>query len=446
MSRPRGRRRHPAQLVIAGFAAVLALGTFLLSLPAASIDAEGASVVDALFTATSALCLTGLVVVDTATDWSGFGHGVILVLIQLGGIGILTFATLLVMMVSHRIGLRTRLTTAAETKTLGLGDVRGVVRGVVLLSLSIEALTAAVLVPRLAVAYDTEWSRALWLGIFHSVSAFNNAGFALWSDSLTQFVGDPWICLPIAVASILGGLGFPVLFEIGRRYTKPGGWTMHTKIVLWASGAFLLGGAVFVTALEWGNAATLGPLPIQEKVLAGFFQGTMPRSAGFNSIDISAMNSATWLGMDVLMFVGGASAGTAGGIKITTFAVLLFVIYAEVRGESSVNIFGRRLHGDVQRQALTVVLLSVAGVVGSTVVFMVSTTFTLDQALFEVISAFCTVGLSTGITAELSDPHKVLLSLLMFVGRLGPVTIASALALRRRVRLYELPEERPLIG
>ncbi|WP_308455424.1 MULTISPECIES: potassium transporter TrkG [unclassified Streptomyces] len=440
------RRRHPAQLVILGFAAVVTLGTLLLTLPAANVTAGGTTVVDALFTAVSALCLTGLVVVDTAGNWSGFGHGVILVLIQLGGIGILTFATLLVMLVSHRIGLRTRLTTAAETKTLGLGDVRSVVIGVVKVSLLLESMTAAVLIPRFALAYDMEWSRATWLGVFHSVSAFNNAGFALWPDSLTRFVGDPWVCLPVAFASIAGGLGFPVLFELRRRFTKPGGWSMHTKIVLWASGAFLLGGAVFVTALEWGNPATLGPLPVQEKLLAGFFQGTMPRSAGFNSVDLAAMNSATWLGIDVLMFVGGASAGTAGGIKVTTFAVLLFVIYAEVRGESAVNIFGRRLHGDVQRQALTVVLLSVAAVVTSTVAFMVSTAFTLDQALFEVISAFCTVGLSTGITAELPDPHKVLLTVLMFVGRLGPVTIASALALRRRVRLYELPEERPLIG
>ncbi|MGY1453248.1 potassium transporter TrkG [Streptomyces sp. SS8] len=217
--------------------------------------------------------------------------------------------------------------------------------------------------------------------------------------------------------------------------------------MLWGTGIFLAGGTVFITALEWSNPATLGPLDVPGKLLAGFFQGgAMPRTAGFNSLDIGQMNPASWLVTDVLMFVGGSSAGTAGGIKITTFAVLFFVIYAEVRGEGAVNIFNRRLHGDVQRQALTVVLLSVAAVAASTIVFMVFTDINLDRSLFEVTSAFATVGLSTGITADLPATEQVLLVALMFIGRLGPITVASALALRPRVRMYDLPEERPVIG
>jgi potassium uptake TrkH family protein len=442
------RLRHPAQVVVTGFVVAALVGSGLLLLPVARAGegTGGAGLLDAVFTATSAVCLTGLVVVDTPQHWSGFGHAVILGLIQVGGLGILTFASLLVTLISHRMGLRTRMTAAAETKSLGLGDVRQVIVGVVKASLLLEAVTALVLAGRFAFGYGESLPRALWLGVFHAVSAFNNAGYALYTDSLMSFVADPWICLPIAFAAIAGGLGFPVLFELRRRWHRPGSWSLHTKIVLWASGILLVAGTVFVTAIEWTNPRTLGPLDVPEKLLAGFFQGVMPRSAGFNSIDTAEMNTASWLGMDVLMFIGGASASTAGGIKVTTFAVLFFVIYAEVRGESAVNIFGRRLHGDVQRQALTVALLSVAAVIGSTLVFSVSNDISLDRSLFEVISAFCTVGLSTGITADLPNWEKALLTVLMFIGRIGPVTVASALALRPRVRMYELPEERPVIG
>ncbi|MBU8547387.1 MULTISPECIES: TrkH family potassium uptake protein [Streptomyces] len=440
------RLRHPAQVVVVGFATAVAAGTGLLMLPVAKAGPGGAGAVDALFTATSSVCVTGLIVVDTPVYWSGFGQAVILGLIQVGGFGIMTFASLLVLLVSHRIGLKARLTAAAETKTVGLGDVRSVVTGVVKVSLLLEALTALVLSLRFATAYDEPWPRSVWLGVFHAVSAFNNAGFALYSDSLMGFATDPWICLPIALAVIAGGLGFPVLFELRRRWSRPWSWSLHTKIVMWASGIFLVGGSAFVTAIEWSNPGTLGPMDVPGKLLAGFFQGVMPRTAGFNSIDTSQMNPASWLGTDVLMFVGGASAGTAGGIKVTTFAVLFFVMYAEIRGEGAVNIFHRRLHGDLQRQALTVVLLSVAAVAVSTLAFVVFTDYGLDRSLFEVTSAFATVGLSTGITAGLPPGLHLLLVALMFIGRLGPITVASALALRARVRLYDLPEERPVIG
>ncbi|MEU2724472.1 TrkH family potassium uptake protein [Streptomyces smyrnaeus] len=446
VTRWRPRVRHPAQMVVAGFAMAIALGTGLLMLPVAKAGSGSASGLEAVFTSTSAVCVTGLIVVDTPEYWSGFGQAVILALIQVGGFGIMTFASWLVLLVSHRMGLKARLTAATETKTLGLGDVRTVVVRVVKVSLLLEAVTAVILTVRFGTTYDESWPRALWLGVFHAVSAFNNAGFALYSDSMMGFVTDPWVCLPIAGAVIAGGLGFPVLFELRRRFRKPRSWSLHTKIVLGASGIFLVGGSLFVTALEWSNPATLGPLNVPGKILAGFFQGVMPRTAGFNSVDIAQMNPATWLGTDVLMFVGGASAGTAGGIKVTTFAVLFFVIYAEIRGEAAVNIFHRRLHGDLQRQALTVVLLSVAAVATSTLAFMVFTDFSLDQSLFEVTSAFATVGLSTGITAGLPGGEQALLTALMFIGRLGPITIASALALRLRVRMYDLPEERPVIG
>jgi trk system potassium uptake protein len=440
------RVRHPAQAVVAGFAVAIVIGMLFLLLPVAREGEGGATVLQALFTATSAVCVTGLVVVDTPSYWSGFGEGVILALIQVGGFGIMTLASLLGLLVSRRMGLRSRLTAAAETKSVGIGDVRTVLLGVARVSLLFESVTALILTARFAVGYDEPLDRAAYLGLFHAVSAFNNAGFALYSDSLVGFVTDPWICLPIAVAVIAGGLGFPVLFELRRELRRPRRWSLHTRLTVAMTGLLLVLGAVFVTASEWANPATLGGLDTPGRLLAGFFQAVMPRTAGFNSLDVSAMNDGTWFGMDVLMFIGGGSAGTAGGIKVTTFALLFFVIYAEVRGDPAVSIFDRRVDARVQRQALTVALLAVAAVVGATMLLVGVTHLPTDEVLFEVVSAFATVGLSTGITFELPPFGHVLLIALMFLGRLGPITLVSALALRENRRLYQLPESRPIIG
>jgi Trk-type K+ transport system membrane component len=283
-------------------------------------------------------------------------------------------------------------------------------------------------------------------GVFHAVSAFNNAGFALYSDSLMGFVADPWICLPIAFAVIFGGLGFPVMFELRRHLARPGSWSLHTKLTITMTLALLLGGTVFVTATEWSNPGTLGALDTPGRLLAGFFQAVMPRTAGFNSLDYGQMYDGTLLGTVILMFIGGGSAGTAGGIKVTTFVILFFAIYAEVRGEPSVYAFDRRIGSRVQRQALTVALLGVAVVVAMTLAVVQVSRFELTEVLFEVTSAFATTGLSTGITADLPTSAQLLLVLAMFLGRLGPITLVSAIALRERQRLYQLPEGRPIIG
>lgn len=440
------RLSHPAQVVVAGFAAAVVVGTGLLLLPVSRSETSGASLVDALFTATSAVCVTGLVTVDTPVYWSGFGQAVILVLIQVGGFGIMALATLLGLLVSRRLGLRNRLNAAAEVKSLGLSDVRQVLIGVARTSLLFEAAGALVLAVRLATAYGEPPGRALWLGVFHAVSAFNNAGFALYSDSLIGFATDPFVSFPVCVLVIAGGLGFPVLFELRRAWRTPQRWTLHTRIVLAMTAILLPLGTVMFLALEWTNPQTLGPLGTAGKLVAGFFQGVQPRTAGFNSVDSGALNEATLLGTDVLMFIGGGSAGTAGGIKVTTFAVLLFVIVTEIRGDESVTAFGRRIPREAQRQALSVALLAVAVVVGATALLLLLTPFSLDEVLFEVVSAFSTVGLSTGITAQVGTAGQLLLTALMFLGRLGPITLASALALRSRPRLYDLPYERPIIG
>lgn len=441
----------PVRVVAMGFLAAIAVGTALLMVPAARQSVEGAGVMEALFTSTSASCLTGLAVVDTPTYWSRFGQAVILALIQVGGLGIMTMASLVGLLLANRIGLRARLNTAAEARTSDLGEVRAVVVGVVRVSLAIEAIIATALTARFAFGYDIPLPRALWLGVFHSVSAFNNAGFALFSDNMIGFAEDPWICVPLMIAVVIGGLGFPVLFEVGRRirqnraaHARNRRWSLHTRVTVVVTSILLAAGFVAVLALEWSG--TLSQYALGSKVLIAAFQGVMPRTAGFNSVDYSQMDEATLLITDVLMFIGGGSGGTAGGIKVTTFAVLLFIILAEVRGEKSVTVFNRRIDSRLQRQALTVAAIGVALAVVPTVVLLAGTRFDLNTLLFEVTSAFATVGLSTGITAALPAWGQLILVVLMYLGRIGPITLVSALAARQHRRRYELPTERPLIG
>lgn len=424
----------------------MAIGTGLLMLPIAATGPGGASFVQALFTSTSAVCVTGLTVVDTETFWTPFGQAVIMLLIQVGGLGIMIFAALIGLVLARKFSVRSRLNTAAEAKTVGLDDVRGIVRGIVLTALALEAATFVFLFVRFLTGYGYPPGRAAWYATFHAVSSFNNAGFALYSDNLIGFVDDPFICLPIAAAIILGGLGFPVLLQLRKELPRPLHWSMNTKLVLSATVLLLIVGTAYITLLEWDNPATFGRLDPWARVLAGFFHSVQTRTAGFNSVDIGAMHGETWLGMDVLMFIGGGPAGTAGGIKVTTFAVLFFVMVTELRGEAAVNIFGKRLPRDVHRQAITVVIIAIAAIITATGLLMVLSGESLDRTLFESVSAFATVGLSTGITPELSAPAQLVLVVLMFLGRLGPLTLGSAIALRDHRILYEYPKERPAIG
>lgn len=438
--------RGPGQLVVLGFAAAVAVGTLLLSLPVSAAPGQAPSFMAALFTATSAVCVTGLVVVDTSSAWSGFGQGVVLALIQVGGFGIMTLASLLGVLLSRRLGLRTRLTAAASTRSVGLGDVRQVLVGVGAITAVVEVTTATVLTARFAVAYDEPFARALWHGAFHSVSAFNNAGFALYPDSLVRFASDPWVCVPLTLAVLVGGIGFPVLLELRRSRWRPRRWSLHTRLTLLLTAVLLPAGFLLMVLGEWSNPATLGPMDTGGKLLNAFVHAVMPRTAGFNTVDVAGMNPGTWLGTDVLMFIGGGSAGTAGGIKLTTFAVLLFAIWSELRGDPDVTVFDRRISTTTQRQALAVALLGVAAVVAPAIVITSTSGFSGDQVLFEVVSAFATVGLSTGITADLHAWHQLLLVALMFLGRLGPITLGTALALRERRRLFRYPESAPIIG
>ena len=432
--------------MVIGFLGAILLATALLSLPIAHAPGAEVTLLDAAFTAVSAVCVTGHIVVDTANAWSPFGHAVIVAFIQLGGLGIMLVASLIGLALLRRLSLRGRMAAGAENRAVTTGDAARLARGIVLTSLVIEGLVALVLTLQFWISYGVELPRALGRGIFLAISSFNNAGFAPFSDNMIGFATDPIILLPMCIATILGGLGFPVLLQLRRELRRPLHWTMNTNLVLAMTALLLVIGTVTFAVFEWSNPATIGELSPADRLLVSFFHSVQARTAGFNSVDIGQLTSETWLSLDVLMFIGGGPAGTAGGIKVTTFAVLLFIILTELRGEGAVNIFGKRLSRAVHREAITITLLSVAAVMSATIVLMVMTHLDLDVILFEVVSAFGTVGLSTGITAELPAAGQLILMLLMFLGRLGPLTLGTALVLRQRKVLYELPKERPVIG
>lgn len=438
--------RHPARIVPLVFLGAILLGTVLLLLPIAREGDHSPQFITALFTATSAVCVTGLAVVDTSGYWSWFGEAVIAGLIQLGGFGIMTLASLLGLVVAGRLGLRGRLAAQAETRALGLGDVGQVVRRVAVISFCVELTLAIILFARFYFGYDYAFGKAVWHGVFHAVASFNNAGFALYPDSLEGFVTDPVVLLPITLAVIIGGIGSPVLLELGRRIKRPVKWSIHTKLTVLGTAILIPVGFFTYLLFEWNNPATMGPLGFGDKLSTALFSGVMPRSAGFNAIPMGEVQPETQIVTMVLMFIGAGSASTAGGIKITTFLLLAFVIWAEIRGEPDVAIFGRSIGQSVQRQALTIALLGVGAVTCGTIALQATTRLPLIDVMFETVSAFGPVGLSTGITPELPTGSQLVLVMLMYTGRVGTVAVGTALALRSRRRRFSYPHERPIVG
>ncbi|MEU0491761.1 potassium transporter TrkG [Nocardiopsis sp. NPDC006139] len=435
----------PARAFVLIFFVVDLLGTLLLMTPFAATG-EPLTFTEALFTATSALAVCGLSVIDIGDQLSFFGHLVILVMIQTGGLGIMTLASLMGVAIIHRFSLRMELNVQAENRALAVGDVRGIATRVLKVSLILEGAVLALVLPRMWLGYDMAFWEALYSGVFHSVSAFNNAGLSLYGDSLTRFSGDAFILFPLASAVILGGVGFPVLIELRRRYRTPQTWSLHTKITVTTSAALFLITIVLVIVMEWNNPLTLGRLDWWAKITDGVFHGVMPRSGGFNVTDTGSMYDSTLLLTVMMMFVGNGSAGTAGGIKVATLAVLFLVVWSEVRAHDRVHVFGRRLAPEVIRQALSLTFLSMTVVAVSTVILLHTTPFSFMDTLFEVVSAVGVVGLSTGITPQLDPWAQIFVTFLMAAGRIGPVTFATAIAFRERKRRYDLAEARPIIG
>jgi trk system potassium uptake protein len=437
---------HPARLVpIAFFVAILA-GTMLLMLPISREGTGYAPFLTALFTSTSAVCVTGLIVEDTPVYWSSFGQGVILVLFQIGGFGIMAAATLLGLLVGRGFRLSDRLRTQVERSYFDLSDARSVLRLILLVTLIVEGALAALLTLRLHFHYHYEWPTAVWHGVFHAVSAFNNAGFSTFSDSLIGFRSDWLFLLPVMIAIVVSSLGFPVIHEMRTRLKGSGPWSLHSKITLLGTCVLLLVGFMAVLAAEWSNPATLGPMGLADKLLNSAFQSITTRTTGFNTLNIGALRDETVAVTYLLMFIGGGSAGTAGGIKVTTFFLLGIVVWSEARGERDAALFGRRIGTPIERQALTVALMSIALIGIGTIIMLSVTEYPLTAVLFEAISAFATVGLSMGITGQLPPSAELVLIVLMFVGRVGTITIATARAMGRGRTAFRYPEERPIIG
>ncbi|MEN1759598.1 TrkH family potassium uptake protein [Anoxynatronum sibiricum] len=439
---------NPARVLVMGFAAVILVGMSLLMLPAASIDQASVGLVDALFTATSAVCVTGLVVVDTGTHWTVFGKTVIAFLIQIGGIGFMSMATLFAVMLGKRISLKERLLIQ---QAVGQNTLSGVVR----FSLYLLALTFGLeLVGALLLSFRfvPEYGLATGVGyaVFHAISAFCNAGFDLIGNgrSLTPYVTDPLVNLTIGGLVILGGLGFTVVLDIVNHY-KTRRYALHTRLVLMMTVILLAGGTCLFLLLEWNNPDTMGNLHFLEKIQAGFFQSLTTRTAGFNTIDTAGLTTSSQLLTVILMFIGGSPASTAGGIKTVTFGVMLIMAVSVIQGRENVEIFRRKIPFDIVNRAVTILVIGLLMVVIVTMgLSILEPQFSFMEVLFEVTSAFGTVGLSTGITSLLSTPGKVLLIITMFAGRVGTLTIAFALASRQSQyqNLVHYAEERVMVG
>lgn len=445
--RPLARLR-PAQSVALAFLAFIAVGTILLLLPISHTGGTPAAVGDAFFTATSAVTVTGLSVVDTATYWSGFGEAVILVLVQLGGLGVMTFTAILVLIIGGRLGLRRRQAAQAEQGLIAPGEVRSILIGVAILTAIIESLVALVLFLRFLSLGDG-FGHALWYGVFHSVTAFNNAGFALFQDNFMSFSGD-WIILgALSVAIIAGGLGLPVWSEVIRRRRtrdRTRRFSLHTRLTLIGTAVLLVFGIGMILLFEWGNPGTLGPMGVGDKILNGGFQGISPRTAGFNSVDYAQMKPESLMVTDFLMLIGAGSVSTSGGIKVTTMLVLAIATIASLRGDRQVQLLGRRLPGAAIRVALAVTVVFTSLIALGTLLMVSLTEYGLEQSLFEITSAISTTGLSTGITSSLPIAGDAILIVLMILGRLGPQVLGASLVLRERSASYHYPEERPIVG
>jgi trk system potassium uptake protein TrkH len=433
----------PAKILVGGFALLILLGAVLLTLPI-STHSGNISFLDALFTATSAVCVTGLVVVDTGTYFTRFGQTVILLLIQFGGLGIMTAATVFFILLGKKITLRERLVIQEALNQISMQGLVRLVLTVVLLTMTIQGIGAVLLATRFIPLYG--FGTGLFYAVFHAVSAFCNAGFDLIGGfrSLEPFAADPVIPATIAVLLILGGIGFTVLLEISQRrhFSR---FSLHAKMTVVVTLALLVSGTLLILLLEFSNPATLGQFNFWGKLYNAFFTSATPRTAGYNTLPTGQLAEATLFLLVVLMFIGASPSGTGGGIKTTTFGTLLVAALSLFRGDEEPLLFKKRIPLVVLNKALSVALASLA------LIFIVTLTLTVTEQkplldmLFETTSAFATVGLSTGVTTELSPIGRMLIIITMFIGRLGPLTMVFTLANPRK-KPFRYMTERIMIG
>jgi trk system potassium uptake protein len=437
-------RLHPAQILVIGFGSLILLGTLLFMLPISTYEkGRGLSFIDALFEATSAVCVTGLAVVDTGTTFTLFGEIVLLCLIQIGGWGFMTTGIFMFIILGKKIGLKERLLLQDSLNVFSLSGVVNLVKRIILITFIVELIGAATLAIRWS--FDMPIGKAIYYGIFHSISAFNNAGFGLEPDNLSKWVGDPTVNIMVTLLFITGGIGFTVILDIFHKksFRK---LSLHTKIVLIISLILNIVGPLIIFVSEYSNPATIGSLPLGDKLWASYFQGVVTRTAGFNTIDIGAMNLSSLVFMMALMFIGASSGSTGGGIKVTTFAIILLAFWAVVTNRNDVNIFKRRISWGLVNKSLSIAVTAISFIF--LIFFLLTFTEKADMSklLFETISASGTVGLSANFTPDLSPIGRILITIMMFIGRLGPLTMAFALLNTRKEAKVRYAEEKILIG
>ena len=453
----------PARFAVIVFTLLILVWTTLLALPMSSATGQWTPVIDALFTAVSTICVTGLTTVDMATHWSTFGNVLIVVGMQVGAIGVMSLAVMLGFTVTRRLGLRQRLMAAtdanpmktsrfggSDSDAVRLGDMRQLLGAIIVSSLLIQAVLFVLLLPSMLVeGYDL--LPAMGYSAYLGVAAFSNTGFIPLETGFEPFFGDTYFLTVIALGVFVGSIGFPVIFALWK-YLFRGGWKshrrlgLHAKLTLFATLILMVIGWIAIGLLEWNNPKTLGSQGLYETLLHAGFTSVMTRSGGFSVIDVADMNASTHLALDMMMFVGGGSASTAGGIKVTTLAVLFLAAWSEARGYEDIQAFGRRIPSAVLRVAVSVVIWGASVVALSTMIITHLTQESLDRVLLEVISGFATCGLSTGLSAELPTSAKAVLVVTIWAGRVGTVTLAAAVAATRRSRLFKFPEERPIVG
>ena len=416
----------PTQMIALGFALIILLGTLLLLLPVSSRDGRSCGIMTALFTATSASCVTGLVLVDTWTQWSGFGQGVLLMLIELGGLGFMSAASLVIFLLRKKVGLRQRMIMAQALSMNEISGVVGLQKWVLFGSLSIQAAGALILFLRFLPQYGP--AQSAWWGVFHAVSAFCNAGFdvvgsILPGGSVVIFQNDPVVLITLMVLIILGGLGFFVWQELARLKSLRK-LSVYSRLVLLTTACLILGGAALIGLLEWNNPGTLGSMPTGQKILNMFFQSVTLRTAGFASFDQALLTPAGKAVSMFLMLIGGSSGSTAGGVKTVTFLVLLLFIFTRARGGSTVQVFKRSVPREKIMDAMTIVAILVMLALGGAVVICALCPVSFADGLYETVSALATVGLSAGVTPQLPLAAQLLIILYMYFGRVGVLTLS----------------------
>ncbi|MBT2683857.1 TrkH family potassium uptake protein [Bacillus sp. ISL-37] len=439
-------RLDPPKVLVYGFGVIILLGTLLLSLPSSTVDGKGLPFLDALFTATSATCVTGLVVVDTGDTFTRFGEMVILSMIQIGGLGFMSFATLFAFILGKRISFKERLIIQ---ESLNNATVEGIVKLVkrIFLFTAVVEITGGII---LSMRFSQEMAagKAIYFGFFHAVSNFNNAGFDLMGgfSGLTAYAEDPIVNITMIFLISFGGIGFIVMNELFE-YRSIKRISLHSKIVLAISGILVFGGALLIFILEYNNPSTLKPLTMTGKIFGAIYQAVTPRTAGSNTLNIPDLQQSTLFLIICLMFVGASPGSTGGGIKTTTFAVLIGAVKSQIRGQEDVTFFGRRMDQSIISKSLTVTLIALF------LVFTITMILTITESgkdflmiFFETVSAFSTVGLSMGLTPELSSYGKILITITMFTGRVGPLTLAFAVTKKRKEDHYRYPAGKVMIG